>query len=303
MNTRRLLLSSIALLIIVGLFVGLSLLSRPVPRPRPFVSFLASPFLSPLEAQVKTPTPVPTPAGGMLQNSSLEEPYRCVPGQTGYCVPYGWSSWRENPPHCRPDSRPGRPPCDIPCPNVCERANGSCNPEYGCFWAAPEFTSIGLNHPERVHSGLFAFKLFASGRMWDAGIYQSIYHVTLRSLVTFSVWVQAWQCVNYDRCQYGRVSDEPANMNISIGIDPYGGIDPYSDDVVWTVGESFDVYRQFSVTTVARNQVITVFVRGAPRWTYPRGNGNDLYLDDARLDVVEVDWSHKQYLGPIFGGE
>jgi hypothetical protein len=47
------------------------------------------------------------------------------------------------------------------------------------------------------------------------------------------------------------------------------------------------MYRPFTVTTTALNQVVTVFIRGAPRWEWPRGNGNDLYVDDARLDVVE----------------
>lgn len=251
------------------------------PRPTPTIS----PLHSPLALQAKTPTPVPTPAGGMIFNSSFEEPYYCEPA---FCVPHGWIAWRENPPHCRPDSRPGRPPCDIPCPSTCERSNGSCDPDTGCYWAAPEFSAATLQFYYRVHSGRNAVKIFSSGRMWDAGLYQQVYHMPLNSRLTFSVWAHAWQCFSWDNCQFGRLSDQPANMNISVGIDPYGGTVPTSTHVIWTVGESFDVYRQFSVTTTALNQVVTVFIRGAPRWMWSRGNGNDLYVDDARLTVVEM---------------
>jgi len=75
-------------------------------------------------------------------------------------------------------------------------------------------------------------------------------------------------------------------MNIRVGIDPFGGTDPYTTTIMWSAaGESFDEYRQFAVNAVALNQVVTVFVMGAPRWDYARGNGNDLYIDDARLVV------------------
>jgi len=76
-------------------------------------------------------------------------------------------------------------------------------------------------------------------------------------------------------------------MNIRVGIDPFGGNDPYTNTIVWSApGESFDHYSQFSVDAVAENQVVTVFAMGAPRWEWPRNDGNDLYLDDARLEVL-----------------
>jgi hypothetical protein len=163
-------------------------------------------------------------------------------------------------------------------------------PDTGCYWAEPEFAEIpNAYYAYRVHSGDVALKIFASGRMWEAGVYQQVYHVPLNSSLTFSVWAQAWQCFEYRNCDWGHLSDRPANMNIRVGIDPLGGTDPYAAAVVWSPpGESFDAYEQFSVSATARNQVVTVFVMGSPRWDYARGNGNDLYLDDARLVVGPV---------------
>lgn len=178
------------------------------------------------------------------------------------------------------------------CPLNCERdqGDGVCVADYGCYWASPEFGEIAnAYYSYRVHSGDVSLKIFASGRMWEAGVYQQVYHVPMRSQLTFSVWGQSWQCYEYLNCDWGHLSDKPAHMNIRVGIDPFGGTDPYTNTVMWSQpGESFDEYKQFSVRAIALNQVVTVFVMGAPRWDYARGNGNDLYIDDARLVVGPV---------------
>jgi len=269
------------------IFIMLAILAAACVPPPPVPT--RSP-ISPLDTEAfKTATPRPIPDGGWIVNSSFERPYHCP--DNAVCIPAGWEYWRvENPP-----CRPGKPGCELPCPSTCRQANGVCVVDNGCYWASPEFGEATLQWNYRVHSGSSAVKIFASGRMWEAGVWKQIYHVPIGARLVFSVWAQAWQCHDYVTCRWGEVSDQPAAMNIRVGIDTLGGTDPRAPSIVWSdAGESFDAYRQFSVAAVARNQVVTVFAMGAPRWEWPRSNGNDLYLDDARLTVTPplepVDW-------------
>ena len=250
-----------------------------IPQPTPTVSPI-SPVVTPAIVAVKSPTPKPTPDGGFLMNSSMEMPYTCADNM---CVPQYWHGWTQNPWPCRPLT----PGCDLPCPSTCLNDNGKCNYDTGCTWAAAEITNASQQYPYRVHSGEQAVNIFARARLFNSGLYQQFYHVPMGSLLRFSVWAQGWQCASYINCQWGELSDIPANMNLQVGIDPFGGTDPYTNTIVWSVPvESFDHWSQIEVSAVAMYQVVTVYVRAAPRWEWPRNDGNNAYFDDAHFDVV-----------------
>lgn len=270
--------------------------TRSPLTPSPTVTKTVTPGPSPLVAEIKTPTPIP-PDGDGLFNPSMEAPYICE--QNAQCVPQGWHGWTLATWPCRPYTEG----CDLPCSSTCIKPNGNCNPDSGCTWAGAEIGEITLQYPYRVHSGMSAVKVFARARMWEGGIYQQFYHVPLHSRLHFSIWAQSWQCAIYLNCRWGEISDFPANMNIRVGIDPLGGDDPYMTTVVWSMpGESFDHYSQFDVWATAENQVVTVFAMGAPRWGWPRNDGNDLYLDDARLEVFPpVVMTNTVYLPLVVG--
>jgi len=72
-----------------------------------------------------------------------------------------------------------------------------------------------------------------------------------------------------------------------VGIDPYGGTDPFSPNIVWSPEKpAFDQWVQFSVQAQAKSSAVTVFTHSRAEWDWPRVN-NDVYLDDASLTVVD----------------
>lgn len=281
----------IVLLVVLALFG--SCVPTPTPAPvtitptlttTPLPSFpdTPTPIPSPLIPElVKSPTPAPTPDGGFLLNSSMERPYSC---SDNMCVPQYWHGWTPPLWPCRPLTQG----CDLPCPSTCLKPNGNCENDSGCMYAAAEFSEATLQFTNRVHSGASAVNIFARARMFDAVLYQQFYHVPMGSSLHFSIWGHAWQCFQYVNCQWGELSDVPAEMNIQVGIDPYGGYVPTSTQIIWSApGESFDHWSQFDVSAIAKNQVVTVFAKCSPRWDWPRNDGNNCYFDDARLDVVQ----------------
>ena len=82
-------------------------------------------------------------------------------------------------------------------------------------------------------------------------------------------------------------SQSAGKYRMRIGIDPYGGLDPESPDVVWSNGghaiEPYDEYQFLSVETVARSDRVTVFIWGQAEWALKHNNA---YVDDVRLVAI-----------------
>jgi hypothetical protein len=80
--------------------------------------------------------------------------------------------------------------------------------------------------------------------------------------------------------------DAKANFTFSVGIDPTGGLDPMSDDVIW--GDGYHIYNGYvkpiTVKATAQENVITVFLRSKTLWTFCH---SDAYFDDAILVKIE----------------
>jgi len=175
-------------------------------------------------------------------------------------------------------------PSYVKAPSNCDKGTQS-----DCYWMRPEFrNNEAASFPDRVHSGVRSQKYFSYGRMHEAGLYQRASGITSGSTVRFSIYVQAWQCSNPDACGKGGThSDAPADMHLRVGIDPYGGTDPFSTNIVWSREQpAFDRWVQFSVEAKAAGGAVTVFTHSRPEWDVARAN-NDVYLDDAKLEVVE----------------
>ncbi len=181
------------------------------------------------------------------------------------------------------------PPPYVVVPEFCyDPVTGKRN-DNGCYWARPEFRDVTLKfQPNRIHGGQRAQKYFSYGRMHEAGLMQRVTGVISSTLYHYSIYMQAWMCVDYiEACKGGYVSDKPTQMHLKVGIDPTGGIDPFSPDIVWSSEvESFDRWTQYSVEAVAKGDTLTVFTHSRPEWVdMPRQN-NDVYLDDASLTAV-----------------
>jgi len=183
----------------------------------------------------------------------------------------GWRAWYLDP-----------VPNYVQVPSNCnDRSDG-----YHCYWMRPEFRD-NTSFENRIHSGARSQKYFSYGRMHEAGLYQRVGGIRPGDKLRFAIFIQAWQCFNIDKCgKNGILSDEPAEMHLRIGIDPTGGANPFSPDIVWSPErEAFDRWVEFSVEAVAKNDTVTVFTHSRPDWSWARLN-NDVYLDDASLVVL-----------------
>ncbi len=267
----------IAGVLLIGLLGSLGwMLLRP--------ALLQTVNLPPFQARTLSgPTPQPTIAvpGNLLRDPSFEGNFvNC--GHSCNVAPE-WTAWSApgNPPPCIA----GQPGCYIPCPLNCT----GCDPmqvDVGCWWAKAEHKAATLQFPERVHTGAQAQQAFVYGRMGEFGVYQ-VNTVTPGSLLRFSVYAQAWQCADpkSTTCKNGQ-SDVPDKMNLRVGIGTQGETDPYASSIVWSAPiESFDHYSPISVTAMAQNSTVTVFVYARPEWGWARIN-NDAYWDDAALVVI-----------------
>jgi hypothetical protein len=266
-----------------------------------------------------------------LQNGDFEGKFTV----RGNAVTVGefWEYWQLNNPPCKP----GSVGCDIPCPSNCTTGTKVCpTNDQGCFWAQPEYAAAYAPNynPPRVHNGLWAQKTFVYGREGRYGLYQQV-QIASRSVLTFSVWFEAWQCFDYDHCslqsvkvggsptdpppdparaaflmaQWGctdylkcklwAASDRPYKMHMKAGIDPTGGTSPTSPTVVWGQEiESFDYWSQAIVTaTMQSSGVATVFTYASPSFDYAR-TSNDSYIDKAELQIQSL-MTYKVYLPGI----
>ena len=160
---------------------------------------------------------------------------------------------------------------------------------YHCYWMRPEFRdNVAASFENRVRSGFRSQKYFSFGRMHEAGLYQRVGGIKPGSTVRFSIYIQAWMCHDIDKCGINGIrSDAPSDMHLRVGIDPYGGDNPFSPNIVWAPEkEAFDRWVEFTVETQALADTVTVFTHSRPEWDWARVE-NDVYLDDASLVVLQ----------------
>lgn len=144
--------------------------------------------------------------------------------------------------------------------------------------ANPEYKPATQPFGSRIHSGDRAGQYFSFHRTHRAGFYQQA-TVPANAPLQFSIWGQAWVSNNDSGG-----SDQNAWINMRVGIDPTGGTDPFSPNVVWSgTMQPFDQYQLFVVQAQAQGNVVTVFTASDP--AYPMKH-NDVYWDDAALVVV-----------------
>ncbi len=200
----------------------------------------------------------------LLANPGFEPPYvTSIPGKDNCFIANGWTAWyiegtRE------------------------ETAQG--------YLHAPEYKgATRQDFPyDRVHGGDTAQQWFRSFATYKAGVYQVVPNIAPGARYRFGAWVMIWSC-HYDsdkdkkNCQGAR-SGNPSPMRIRVGIDPKGGTDPFSANVVWSPeGNPVDAWQLFQVEAVAQASQMTVFVYSNPEF---RNRNNDVYVDDASLVMV-----------------
>ena len=255
-----------------------------------------------LSGQADTPPPPQTLGPNLLTNPGLEGHYNqqcsrrgdppwvtvaCDPTNYDFVnlnlwataqVPDGWHAWWRVPNDNQRD-----PNYFNTNPNYCDftkkETPSDCVP-----WHNPEFrdTAGGPQDtgPERKMEGENSQKYFTYYTIHEAGLYQQVGGVKPGDLLRFSAYMEAWS--NQANDPFHSVGQQ--SMGMQVGIDPTGGNNPWSSNIVWSpVQESFDKFSQFVVEAVAKNNVVSVWTRSHPVFAIQH---NDVYVDGASLNVV-----------------
>lgn len=135
-----------------------------------------------------------------------------------------------------------------------------------------------IANPEHIYEGLNSVRWRSADTPFDAGLMQTINVPNPNGTIAF----EAWGLVET------AATDPVADMSLRIGIDPTGGDNPDSSDVIWSTSAAPTEFTQFSVTAPAQGSTATVFIRGTLNtadvsgtavWdavTLQNGNGSNL---------------------------
>lgn len=180
----------------------------------------------------------------LLENGSFEGEYYYPPGLATVHLARGWQHWYDE---------------------------NDVMPEY-------KRAERGGPGPTRVHEGEAAQQWFNTHATHTAGVWQPVENLIPGAILTFSAWVMCWSSGQSDP----DISD--GRYRMKIGIDPYGGEDPESGDIVWSnEGHAIQPHNQWEQLTVeapARSDRCTVYVWGQPEWPLRNNNG---YVDTCEL--------------------
>ena len=199
---------------------------------------------------------VPQAGTNLLTDSNFEQPF--VQANSTAIVAPGWSPWWIPRPAGAPDWSYHQPNYDqsSTCSSTCDH---------------------------RIHSGSNAQRMFQLFGTYVAGIYQQV-SVPANVDVQFTIFGQGWSSTN-DTPE--NVSVGGTDMQMRIGIDPWGGTNPLDPRVVWSNQvNALDSWYQFSVYAHSQNTTITVFTYAAP---FDARRKNEVYWDDASLVVLSGD--------------
>jgi LysM repeat protein len=206
-------------------------------------------------------------SGELLTNPGFEAPFG------GQGVATGWLPW-----YLTPDG--------VNYPTSCgDKAPETCKP-YGIPTynpAEPQDSRV----PPRSISGN-AQKWGLSYYVYIAGVYQQVSGLTPGARLQFSAFTQAFNCSNDQGCfgPAGRMgySYEAGENFLRVGIDPTGGTDPFSSNIVWSAyANPLDSFVQQAVEAVAQSDKATVFVWSAPQYSQKHV---ETFVDNASLVVA-----------------
>ena len=185
----------------------------------------------------------------LLQNPGFEAPFVDKGGQIPRLVANGWEAWHVAAADDEPDFE-------------------NTQPEY--YEATRE---------DRIRSGESAQRYESFFATHTGGVFQVVLDVDEGQDITFEIYVWVWSSGLGDE----DVSEDDGDVILQVGIDPTGGTDGTSEDIVWSdEEEQYDDYNLYTVSTTAEANTVSVWVRsqvGLPV------NSTQIYLDDASLTV------------------
>ena len=179
--------------------------------------------------------------------------------------------------------------CRIAAPWVPWYIEGSPEETSQGYRFAPEYkAAFREDFPyNRVRSGELSQQYFHSFGNFQGGVYQQVQNVPVGAKLRFELWGMSWSCNSEPKGNCGgATSGDPSPMHFRIGIDPTGGVDPFSPAIVWSPEQNaYDTWTLFQVDAVAKSSAVTAFVYAYPDY---RSQDNNVYLDDASLVVIAM---------------
>ncbi|MFT7585681.1 MAG: LysM repeat protein [Cellvibrionaceae bacterium] len=147
--------------------------------------------------------------------------------------------------------------------------------------------------PERLAGGQQALQYFTFWGSHQAGFYQNV-TVPVNATLKFSAFGQAWSTSGDSP-----TSKDPTAVNMRIGIDPTGGVNPYSPTIIWSgLANPYDAYIPFEVVAQAQGDKVTVFTWSNP--TQARKH-NDIYWDETALVTTDGSTVSTTTVDPVTG--
>lgn len=137
--------------------------------------------------------------------------------------------------------------------------------------------------PSRIHEGYYSGMCFTFYGEQNAGYYQVVRNIPPGSVVEGSFYAHAWSCSDDNppvSC------GDPYSFYFRVGIDPNGGTDPFSSNIVWSSPYyNYDTYGFVGPVqaTVGESGAATLFMQAYGKWP---NKHNDAYMDSAALKLV-----------------
>lgn len=188
-------------------------------------------------------------SGNLLTNPGFEAPFISINATPdGQSIANGWNAW------------------NVP------RSDDAPNFEN----LAPEYYEAVRE--DRIFEGGNAQRYESFFATHDGGVFQVVTDVGADREVTFSAQVYVWSSGIADDED---VSAEDGDVLVQVGIDPTGGTDGTSGDIIWSQArENYDEYSLYEVSAITESDTISVWVRS--RVGFPV-NTSRIYVDAASL--------------------
>jgi len=151
----------------------------------------------------------------------------------------------------------------------------------------PEFGPTDRSY--RLYSGAVSQQIgISGGGAFEAGVYQIVQGTFPGEVMRFRMWGQGWNQYwpNVNSVDE-RVSDyqEKDGLRFRIGIDPYGGEDYTSPNIVWSeMQDPYDAWHQFEVIATAQAYQVSVWLYAHPSQWQMRWN--ESFWDGGEFEIL-----------------
>lgn len=137
----------------------------------------------------------------------------------------------------------------------------------------------------RIYEGYYSGTCFAMWGKMNAGYYQVVRNLQPGAVVEGSFYAHAWSC---EEDEPPLSCGDPSSFYFRVGIDPNGGTDPFSGNIVWSnAAFHYDTFGRVGPlqATVGGSGAVTLFLQSYAKWEVKH---NDAYVDSPTLKLVSL---------------